>query len=261
MHTATTIHTLSVGNNVAAGTFTYSGVIQNNVALAKQGGATMTLTKDNTFVGTTTVNGGTVEVQGRLSGTSGVNVNPAGTFLLNSSTNADNIVNPSADVNLASGTLRIDNSKTGTTQTLCNLTLSGSPIVDFGTGTTDKLVFQRLVTNLNLLGGTLQIWNWTGSVYAVGTMLDSNDPTQDRFLFNTDLGFGNGGPVPNVKFYSDSGITQIGDSSGQVQFGPQFEIVPVPEPATTALLGTVALCALLGRRRHSADVRHRLARK
>ena len=43
-------------------------------------------------------------------------------------------------------------------------------------------------------------------------------------------------------------------------YGPgQFEIVPVPEPATTALLGAVALCALIRHRRPAA--RSRLARK
>ncbi|MEO6741370.1 MAG: autotransporter-associated beta strand repeat-containing protein, partial [Chthoniobacteraceae bacterium] len=254
-NTATTLNTLSTGNSVAAGNdFTYSGVIQNNVSLAKQGGAKMTVTKDNTYVGTTTVNGGTLEVQGRLSGTSGVSINAGATFLLNSSTNADNIVNPSADVVITSGTMRIDNSKTGTTQTYCNLTLSGTSTVDFGQGSTNKLTFQQLVTNLNTFGGTLSIWNWTGTVYATGAIADSGDATQDRLLFNTD-GYGNGSTIANVLFYSDNGLNQLGNAAGQVQFGTQFEIVPVPEPTTAALLGSVALCALFGIRS-----RRRLAR-
>ncbi len=42
-----------------------------------------------------------------------------------------------------------------------------------------------------------------------------------------------------------------------------YEIVPVPEPATTALIGAVALCALIGyrERRRFTGVRSRLARK
>ncbi len=249
-NTATTISTLSTGNGVTAGNdFTYSGVIQYNVALTKEGGAKMTVTKDNTYYGPTTVNGATLEVQGRLSGTSAVAVNSGATLLLNSSTNADNIVNPNADVAITSGTLQIDNSKTGTTQTYNKLTLSGTPIIDFGTGSTNKLLFQQILTNLNTFGGTLSIWNWTGSAYAEGSVLDpGTDLTQDRFLFNTDPGYGNGSNIGNVLFYSDNGLTQIGTGAGQVAFGSQFEIVPVPEPTTTMLLGSVALCALLGYR-------------
>jgi autotransporter-associated beta strand protein len=263
-NTATTINTLSAGNGVTAGNdFTYSGVIQNNVALTKQGGAKMTLTKDNTYYGATTVNGATLEVQGRLSGTSAVAINTGATLLLNSSTNADNIVNPNADVTITSGTMRIDNSKTATTQTYCELTLSGTPTLDFGTGTTNKLLFQQLLTNLNTFGGTLSIWNWTGTSYAIGALVDpGTDATQDRLLFNTDPGYGNGSNISNVRFYSDNGLTQIGTGAGQVAFGSQFEIVPVPEPATTMLLGSVALCALLGYRgRRSSGIRSRLARK
>ena len=45
--------------------------------------------------------------------------------------------------------------------------------------------------------------------------------------------------------------------------GDQYEIVPVPEPATTALIGAVALCALIGyrERRRFTGIRSRLARK
>jgi autotransporter-associated beta strand protein len=54
---------LVVGNNGGGGTF--SGVIQNSsgtVSLIKNGAATETLTGDNTFSGTVTVNGGTLEI-------------------------------------------------------------------------------------------------------------------------------------------------------------------------------------------------------
>ena len=46
-------------------------------------------------------------------------------------------------------------------------------------------------------------------------------------------------------------------------FGNGFEIVPVPEPATTALIGSIALCALIGyrERRRFAGLGKRTARK
>jgi hypothetical protein len=48
-----------------------------------------------------------------------------------------------------------------------------------------------------------------------------------------------------------------------VQFGSNYEIVPVPEPATTALIGAVALCGLIGyrERRRFTGLGKRAARK
>ncbi|MBL9182202.1 MAG: autotransporter-associated beta strand repeat-containing protein [Verrucomicrobiaceae bacterium] len=56
---ATTVNTLTVGNGVTSN-FTYSGVIQHNVALTKTGTATMTLNNANTYTGNTVITGGTL---------------------------------------------------------------------------------------------------------------------------------------------------------------------------------------------------------
>jgi hypothetical protein len=75
-------------------------------------------------------------------------------------------------------------------------------------------------------------------------------------LFNTDPGFGLGNAISSISF------TGFGQGM-EVTFGGQYEIVPVPEPATTALVGSLALCALIGyrERRRIGGVLSRLARK
>ncbi|MDP9172348.1 MAG: polysaccharide lyase family protein [Planctomycetota bacterium] len=53
-------HTLSLGNGDASGLF--SGVISGGINLVKVGGGTQTLSGDNTFSGTTTINAGTLKI-------------------------------------------------------------------------------------------------------------------------------------------------------------------------------------------------------
>ena len=62
-NSATTTKTLTVGNGISSGdNFTYSGVIQHNVALTKTGGADLTLNNINTYTGATHINGGAVKL-------------------------------------------------------------------------------------------------------------------------------------------------------------------------------------------------------
>lgn len=62
-NSATTMKTLTVGNGISAGDdFTYSGVIQHNVALTKTGGASLTLNNVNTYTGATHISGGAVNL-------------------------------------------------------------------------------------------------------------------------------------------------------------------------------------------------------
>jgi len=92
--------TLTIGNNNGNGTF--SGIIQSSsgtVALTKAGAGTETLTGDNSYTGTTTVNGGTLAIatNGTINSTTlagngflvnGGSVNASGTSTFNSSANA-----------------------------------------------------------------------------------------------------------------------------------------------------------------------------
>ncbi len=261
-----TVLTLAGGANGIAVTGAIVGSNPNS-DLTISGGTT-TVSNNNTYNGATVVTStGTLELAtgGSLSGTTGVSVNSGGTLVMNN--NASNVVNTTATMNLAGGTLAVGSTvsnDTTKTQTFGALTLSGASTLDFGTGTVgNALVFAQ---NATFASGTLAIWNWTAGSYPVGSFANDTGSLgdgQDRFLFNgTGSGF-NAGQLANITFFSDSGMTQIGFGAAEVSFGSQYEIVPVPEPATTALIGVVALCALIGyrERRRFTGTRARFARK
>lgn len=206
-NSSTTNKVLSVGNGVTTD-FSYGGVIQHNVSLTKIGSGTMTLTNNNTFIGTTTVDAGVLQVAGRLSGTHQVVLNTGGTLRLNSASN--NIVNtnsatPTAtltNVTLDGGSLVIDNSRSGNTQTFANLTVSSDSTIDFGTGNTNVMRFNSLAA----LSGVLSVRGWTGTAYAAGTPNDNADLTQDRLRFTTSPGTP-GTALNGVVFFDDAGIS------------------------------------------------------
>ena len=47
-------------------------------------------------------------------------------------------------------------------------------------------------------------------------------------------------------FFSDAGSTALGSQAGQISFGGNQELVPVPEPTT--IFGALALLGLVGYR-------------
>jgi autotransporter-associated beta strand protein len=234
--------------------------------ITKAGAGTMTVSAANTYTGPTNVTGGTLAVTGSLSGTSSVSVSTGGTLLLNSSTTTSNIVGPfvaggtpttgsnSTTVTGAGGILQVGSlsstgtNQSGTTHTFNSLTLTAASTLDFGAGNTNvNMVFSSLA----LGGNTLTINNWSpqtgGSYYAVGATQDTGalSDGQSRLLFNTDPGFTLGTTISSISF---TGFGQGMEVTWNNGAGTQYEIVPVPEPATTALIGSVALCALIGYR-------------
>jgi hypothetical protein len=79
----------------------------------------------------------------------------------------------------------------------------------------------------------------------------------NRLIFGSSV-FGVGNYIPNISFDG------FGVGATEVAFGTGYEIVPVPEPATIALIGTIALCALIGyrdRRRFTGFGKRTAARK
>jgi autotransporter-associated beta strand protein len=225
---------------------------------------TTTLSNNNPYNGATVVTStGTLAViaGGSLSGTTAVNVNDGGKVILNTAA-AANPLNGAAAVTVGGGTSGVLSMQgvSGSTGTLAGaLALSSSSSVDFGTGDSNKLTFASLAS----LGATgITIAHWTGSVYSAGTgIADTAGATQDRLLFTSGLGgaYADGQQFSQISFTDDAGaFLGIGQA---IAFGTPggFEIVPVPEPATTALIGAVALCALIRRRGPAA--RTRLARK
>jgi hypothetical protein len=140
--------------------------------------------------------------------------------------------------------------------------LSGNSTLDFGSGNANILSFTG-TNNLAayLAGGTLTIKGWSGTYYDPSETSDHGPASQDRLLFTSNPGFASNTEIGGISFFDDSGAF-IGNGL-QISFSGGFEIVPVPEPATTALIGTVALCALIGyrERRRFTRVCSRLARK
>jgi autotransporter-associated beta strand protein len=236
-------NTLTVG--AGSGNTDFKGSIGGAGNLIKDDASTQVLSGTNAYTGTTTVSGGTLEVQGSLSGTTAVTVNTSGTLLLNSA--ASPIINTAATMTVGGGTVKIDNSLNNTNQTFGSLTLTGTSILDFGTGSNGNTM---TFSSLSFTGTKLNVYNWTGSAYGAG-VADTGTfaDTQDRLLFNADTIY-SGTEDNRIEFFSDSGITSLGFGQ-EVAFGSQFELVPitaVPEPATTALIGSIALCALIGYR-------------
>jgi autotransporter-associated beta strand protein len=203
----TSNRTLSVGNGVTAN-FAYAGVIQHNVSLTKIGTATMTLNNESTYIGDTTVDGGILEIAGRLSGTREVVLNSGGTLRLNSASN--NIVNTSiatptatlTNVSFDGGSLVIDNSRSGNTQTFNELSVLSDSSLDFGTGNTNVFRFNSIAT----FTGVLNVRGWTGSNYAVGTTTDSGAATQDRLRFAVSPGTP-GAALNSMVFFNDAGVS------------------------------------------------------
>ena len=268
--------------------------------LIKAGAGTLTASANNTYQGATAVNNGTLAVTGSLSGTSGVTVSTNGTLLMNGGTNnigtggatpnggaqtVTGTIGGTASFTGSGGTLAVATGAggTATTHNFTSMTLTANSIIDFSSDVTNthsntnvNLLFSSLDggtgvqgntagllgTALGLFNGTttLTINNWAsgGNSYSIGTTADVSNfnDGQDRLIFNTDPGFTLGQAINGISF------TGFGQGM-EVQFGGMYEIVPVPEPATTALIGSVALCALIGyrERRRFTGIRSRLARK
>jgi hypothetical protein len=128
--------------------------------------------------------------------------------------------------------------------------LSNTSTLDFGsnnTGDGNIMRFTGTTTQTNFV--SLLVKNWSGTDYDPSTLSEpGTDLTQDRLLFASDPGFGvTGTEINSISFYRDNGDF-IGHGM-EISFGGTgggFEIVAIPEPSSTALLGGMALLVLIG---------------
>lgn len=242
------------GQNVAYAT----GLNSTGGSLNKLGTGTLTLNATSAFTGSTTVSGGTLTVNnnattslGRLSATSDVNIKSGGTLALAGSAAITDRINNAATFTLNGGGTFVTGALTegavpalggvGGLAGVGTLTLTGTTnasraTIDFGnTQTGSALVFSSLAAGGK--GSFVNILGFTGTALA-----DNGLPTNDRLLFATDPGFTRA-DLANWQFFNDAGT---GYTTGGVEilFNGYFEIVPVPEPATTALM--LASATLLG---------------
>ena len=232
------------GNNTNTN---FGGILLNGstatLGLTKSGTGTQTLSGANAYTGPTTVTGGTLEVTGSLSGTTSVSVT-SGTLLLAGTAES---INDAASLSLSLGTtLAFVNSLGSRTETFNSLILLGNAILDFGDGNTNRFAFTSGISGLSTR--TLRIYNWSGPAGA---------GTQDILALSNTL---TTPELNNISFYSGavgSEATTFLGTGGQISFGgPAFELVPIPEPSSTALIGAAALLGLIGFRE-----RRRLFRK
>lgn len=231
--------TLTVGAGGGSGTFSgrlidYNTGSSLKLSLTKSGSGTQTLSGTaNSYTGATTVNGGTLLVSGSLSGTTSVTVNSNGRLELGGPGN--NHINDVATFTLAGGTLATNGSAEGTETYpgLSALRLTASSILDFAEISGSGLLHFADSSGQSWGNAKLSIYNWGAD---------------DRLFFGNDSSALTVAQLSSIFFYSDAGLTPLGN--------PQFiapnsgEITVVPEPS--ALLTVLAAAGILGMRRRRA---------
>jgi len=127
--------------DVDSGTSTLSGVVQNGGtaagSLAKAGAGTLVLSSANTYTGTTTVSGGTLQL------------------------GTNNALNSASSLNLAGGTLNLN----GFSDKVGNLSFSNGAAIDFGSGSSaNSFVFGNVTSYSGIL--TVNDWVSGSDVFA-----------------------------------------------------------------------------------------------
>ena len=200
-------------------TITTSGTLSGTSDVTKTGDGKWIISgsTDNTNSGSTTIDAGTLEL-GKSAGRDAIAgdliVNSGGTLLLS----AGEGILDSADMTLAGGTFQT----TGNSETLNNLTLTSTSVVDLGTGSS-TVDFGG--SSSSRTGGDFVVQNWSGNFVTGGGT--------DQIIFGTTL----------TQTFLDNVDWQDFGRRGAIQLA-SGEIVPVPEPSTVIggilILGVIA---------------------
>ncbi len=139
-------------------TYTFAGVISGPGSLVQNGPGTTILTNTNTYSGTTTVNAGTLEVDGSIANSTGVTVNSGGTL------SGTGIVDPVATTTIISGGTLAPGNAANPTGTL---TITGN--LAFQSGAFYLVRFAQSAASTNVggsaaLAGTVQTVLASGSI-------------------------------------------------------------------------------------------------
>lgn len=235
------VGTRTVANNVvlAGGSIggsdnlTVAGVVSGSSTLTKNGSGTLRLASANSASGSVAINAGTLALgaNAALGSVSSVTIFTGASLTLDA--NGGNLVNDSASLTFAGGTLNANNRS----ETFGTLNLTGSSTLNLlDDATHADLIFAAFGS---LTGGpALTINGWIG-----GSFLSQNPGgTGDRLFI--------GGTLTQQQ------LNSIVFAGGPTVSGPAYqlpsgEIIPVPEPSTWALIG-VSLAALPFLRRKRA---------
>jgi fibronectin-binding autotransporter adhesin len=204
-----------LGIDTSKGNFTYGSNITQALALSKMGPNTLTLTGSNTYLGPTTVSGGTLQLG---DGTAGHDGSIAGN-IVNNSALVYNLNGPEAYTGKISGNGSVTKTGVGTLTLAGNSTYSGATTVSGGT--------------VKLLGlppvGGLNYFKITGDsdsgILTSNTYTHAINPSGGNLSVNgvpfTGAGAGNlaAGNLTAQSYTQGAGTVTIGNSIGASNFG------------------------------------------
>lgn len=237
--------TFNIGDGAAAVDLAITAPLTDNGANAggvvKTGSGTLKLTGTNTYTGPTTIRGGTLEVSGSLNGSTTAPVNVEnGTLILSAGAVASS---PTSDLtlgsstNLTHGTLKLNDSLSGISETFGDLNLAFNSTIDFGALNGNSLIFAGVGTHTP--GATLSITDWSGTASQPGSA------SSDRLLF---VG-SDASAFTSLYSQADVSFNGVGGYMAFQVDANHFEIVAVPEPTPVALQLSLGIPGLVGFRR------------
>jgi len=222
--------------------YTHAGNISGNGSVVIAGAGTTTFTGSKTYTGLTTVSAGTLAVNGTVAG--GISVDSAGTLQGNGTISGATTVSGSLNPGNSPGLLTFANSLTLGSNATTTMEITGAN----SSGTRGVTYDAVNVTNALTYGGTLSLNFDT---------LFTQDGNYTFNLFDFGSTSGSFGSVSLAGIYSGSftnnsgiwGLTQ-GDNTWSFNQGDGvLTFTVVPEPNVAMVAGSLALMALLRRRR------------
>jgi len=265
-----TFNTGTPVTNAVSVNMALNGVISGDGALVKTNSNTLTLGGANTYAGTTTVDGGTLAVNGSLSSAGSVVVNAngllGGSGSVGAITGAGTVgpgnspgiltatsVNPTAGTDFKFEFTALNPTYTSATASgndLLHLT-AASPFAGgtFASGNIISIYLNNATITASLLAGTNT--TFSGGFFVDGTYALASALTPASFAYYTTsaaLGTGSAVDYNGTSYFlmagfaekttlSDTAVTSAGFATGTVSGTLlTFNVLPVPEPSTGALL-------------------------